>query len=71
MQERRKQKGKDKRNTKSKPKEEFDPLDEASSSKKDKHQRFDKAKCFYYNKENHIEKGCMNKNIDKMSILLE
>ena len=40
---RRKHKGKEKRNTEFEPKEEFDPSDEASSSKKDKHQRFDKG----------------------------
>ena len=35
-QARRKQKGKEKRNTEFEPKEEFDPLDEVSGSKKDK-----------------------------------
>ena len=36
-QARRKHKGKEKRNTEFEPKEEFDPTDESSSSKKDKH----------------------------------
>ena len=35
---RRKQEGKEKRNNEFKPKEEFDPIDEASGSKKYKHQ---------------------------------
>ena len=64
MQVRRKNKGKDKRNTKLEPKEEFDPSDEASGSKKDKHQRFDKGKCSYFKKGNHTKKGCMKKTID-------
>ena len=41
----RKQKGKYKRNIEFEPKEEFDPSDGASCSKKDKHQRFEKGKC--------------------------
>ena len=70
-QARRNHKGKDKRNTKFEHKEEFDPIDEASISKKDKHHRFDKGKCSYYKKGNHIEKCCMKKTIHQMSILLE
>ena len=54
-QARRKHKCKEKRNTEFEPKEEFDPTDEASISKKDKHQRFDKGKCSYYKKGNSIE----------------
>ena len=71
VQSRRKQKGKEKRNTKFEPKEEFDPANESSRSKKDKHQRFDKGKRSCYKKGNHIEKCCMNKIIDQMSRLLE
>ena len=70
-QARRKQKGKEKRNTEFEPKEEFDPAIEATGSKKDKHQRFDKGKCSYCKKRNHIEKYCMNKTIDYMSRLFE
>ena len=54
-QTRRKQKGKEKRNIEFEPKEEFDPADEALGSNKDKHQRFDKGKCSYCKKGNHIE----------------
>ena len=49
-QERRKQKGKEKRNTEFEPKEQFDLPDEASICKKDKHERFDKGKCYEYKK---------------------
>ena len=62
-QARRKWKGNDKRNTEFEPKEEFDPSDKSSGSKKEKHKRFDKGKCSYCKKGNHIEKGCM-KTID-------
>ena len=44
------QKGNDKRNTEFKPKEVFDPSHEASGSKKEKHQRFNKGKCSYCKK---------------------
>ena len=71
VQARRKHKGKETRNIEFEPKEEFDPSDEASISKKDKHQRFDKGKCSYCKKGNHTEKGCMKKTIDQMSRLLE
>ena len=71
VQTRSKQKGKEKRNIEFEPKEEFYPIDEASRSKKEKHQIFDKGKCFYCKKGNHAEKGCMNKTIDQMSRLLE
>ena len=63
-QARRKQKGKEKINTKFEPKDEFDPSDEAYGSKKEKHQRSDKGKCSYCKKGNHTEKYCMNKTID-------
>ena len=43
VQSRRKPKVKEKMNIEFKPKEEFDPLDEALSSRKDKHQRFEKG----------------------------
>ena len=52
-QARRKQKGKENWNTKFEPKEEFDPTDESSDSKKEKHYRFDKGKCSYCKKGNH------------------
>ena len=47
------------------------PLDEASGSNNDKHQRFDKGKCSYCKKGNHTEKGCIKKTIDQMKNLLE
>ena len=71
VQARRKQKGKEKRNTEFKPKDEFDPSDESSSSRKEKHQRSSKGKCSYCKKGNHREKYCMNKTIDKMEKLIE
>ena len=46
----RKHKGKDKINIEFEHKDEFDPLDEALGSRKDKHQRFDKGKCSYCKK---------------------
>ena len=49
-QEKGKWKGKEKRYTKFEPKEEFDPLDRALGSKKDKHNRFENTKCSYCNK---------------------
>ena len=70
-QARRKQKGKQKRNTEFEPKYEFDPLDEALGSRKDKHQRSDNEKFSYCNKGNHIEKYCMNNTIDQMEKLLK
>ena len=70
-QERRKKKGKDKRNTEFEPKEEFYPSDEASGSKKEKNQRFDKGKCSYYKKGNHTEKYCMKNTIYQVSKLLD
>ena len=69
-QARRNQKAQDKRNTDFEPKEEFDPSHEASGSKKEKHQRFNKGKCSYCKKGNHTNKGCM-KTINQMSSLLE
>ena len=51
-QSRRKQKGKEKRNTEFEPKYEFDPSDDAPVSSKDKHQRYDKGKCSYCKKGN-------------------
>ena len=71
VQARRKQKGKEKRNIEFKPNQEFDPVDEASGSKNDKHQRFDKGKCSYCKKGNHTEKYCMKKTIDHILKLLE
>ena len=62
-QAKRKHKGKDKRNTEFEPKEEFDPLDEASFSRKDKPQRYQKGKFPYYKKLNIIEKYCMKNAI--------
>ena len=53
-QARRKQKGKEKIHIEFEPKYEFDPSDESSCSRKDKHQRYDKGKCSYYKKGNHI-----------------
>ena len=44
-QARRKHKGKEKINIEFEPKDEFDPSYEASGSRKEKHQRFDKGKC--------------------------
>ena len=70
-QARRKQKGKEKRNTEFEPKDEFDPSDEASFSRKDTHQRSDKIKCSYYKKGNHTEKYCMKNTIDHMAKILE
>ena len=70
-QEKGNKKGKDKRNTKLEPNKKFDPSDGDPGSKKDKHHRFDKGKCFYCNKGNHTEKGCVKKTIDKMSRILE
>ena len=49
----RKQKGKEMKNTEFEHKDEFDPSDESSGSKKDKHKRFGKGKCSYYKKGNH------------------
>ena len=46
-QERRKHKGKDKRNIEFYPKYGFDPLDEASRSRKDKNQRSDRGKFLF------------------------
>ena len=64
VQARRKQKGKEKRNTKLKATEDFDPVDEASCPNKDKDHRFDKGKCSYCKKGNHIDKYCMKNTID-------
>ena len=61
---RRKHKGKEKRNTEFEPKEEFDPSDEASGSRKDKHQKYEKGKYSYCKRGNHIEKNCIKKTID-------
>ena len=61
---RRKHKGKEKRNTKFEPKEEFDLVDEASCYNKDKNKRFDKGKWSYCKKGNHTKKCCMKKTID-------
>ena len=71
VQARRKQKGKEKRNTKFEPKDEFDPLDEALGSRKEKYQRSDKGKCSYCKKGNHTKKYCMKNTIDQMEKLLE
>ena len=70
-QSRRKKNDKEKINNEFKPKEYFDPAGESSGSKKEKHHRFDKGKCSYCKKGNHIDKGCMKKTIDQMSRLLE
>ena len=67
----RKQKGKEKRNIDFEPKEDFNPVDEASGSNKDKHQRFDKGKCSYYKKGNDTEKYCLKKTIAQMSKILQ
>ena len=64
----RKQKSKEKRNTEFKPKDEFDPSNEASGYRKDKHQ---KGKCSYCKKGDHAEKYCMKNTIDQMEKLLE
>ena len=66
-QERRKPKGRDKRNTEFELEDELYPSNESSGSKKEKHQRFDKGKCSCCKKGNHIEKGCMKCKIDQMS----
>ena len=71
VQERKNKKGKDKGNPEFEPKDEFDPSNEASVSKKDKHQRFDKGKSSYCKKGKHTEKGCMKKTIDQMPRILE
>ena len=54
-----------------KPKEEFDPSNGASGSKKDKHKRFEKTKCSYGKKGNHSDKDRMKKTKDQMVRLLE
>ena len=64
-------KGKEKRYTKFEPKEEFDPLDRALGSKKDKHKRYENTKCSYCKKAKHSEKYCLKKAIDKIYRLLE
>ena len=61
---RRKKKGKEKRNTECKPKEDYDQANEASRSKKDKNQSFDKGKWFDCKKGNHTMKYFMKKTID-------
>ena len=66
-----KHKGNDKKNFESKPKEELNPSDGASGSKKDNHKRFEKTKCTYCNKGNHPDSSCMKKAIDQMARLLE
>ena len=66
-----KQKGKDKKNSEFKPKEELDPSDGASRSKKDKQKRFEKTKCTYCKRGNHPKSECMKKTIDQMDNLLE
>ena len=63
-QTRRKQKGKEKRNSGFELKEDFDPRDEASGFNKGKKHRFDKDKCSYCKKGNHTKKYCMNKTIE-------
>ena len=68
MQARRKQRGKEKRNTKFEPKYKFDPTFEALGSRKEKHQ---KGKLSYCKKGNHIEKYCMKNTIDQMEKPLE
>ena len=47
-------KGKEKKNTNFKHKDKKNPSEWASGSKKDKHKKFDKAKCSYFKKGNHI-----------------
>ena len=49
-QARRKQKGKEKRNTEFEYKDEFDPVDETLGYKKDNHHRFDNRKFSYCKK---------------------
>ena len=65
------QKGKDKRFSESKPKEDLNPSNGALSSKKDKKKRFEKTKCTYCKKGNHPKNLCMKKTIDQMARILE
>ena len=66
-----KQRGKEKKKTDSKPKEKLNPLDGASSSKKNKNKMFEKTKFSYYMRGFHPESQCMKNTIDQMSKLLK
>ena len=70
-QENGKNKGKEKKNIDFKPKDKKNISEGASSSKKDKHKKLDKAKCSYCKRGNHPENLCMKKIIDHMTRLLE
>ena len=48
-----KQRGKEKKNTDTMPKEKENPLEGSLGSKKDKHKNFNKVKCSYYKRGNH------------------
>ena len=54
-----------------KPKDRHNLSEGTPGSKKDKHNKFDKANCSYYKRGNHLEYLCMKKTIDQMSRLLE
>ena len=64
VQEKGKQKGTEKKNIDFKPKEKQNLSEGASDSKNDKHTKFDKAKCSYYNRGFHPECLCMKETID-------
>ena len=70
-QEKGKNKGKDKNNIDFNPKDKQNHSEGALGSKKDKHKKFDKAKCSYCKRGNHPENLCMKKIIDHMTRLLE
>ena len=65
------QRGKEKKNTDSKPKDKQNPLDGASGSKKNKNKKFEKAKCSYCMRGFHLESQWMKKTIDQLSNILE
>ena len=62
-QEKGKQKGNEKKSIDFNPKEKQNPSKGAFGSKKDKHKKFDKAKCSYCKRGNHPKNLCMNKTI--------
>ena len=66
-----KHKGKERKNIKFNTKDKHNPLEGSSGSKKDKHNKFDKDKCSYCKRGNHIDNMCMKKTIDQMYKLLE
>ena len=69
VQARGKHKGKETKNTDSKPKENQESLDGASGSKKKKN--FEKTRCPYCMRGFHPESQCMKKTIDQLSTLLK